>query len=150
MGDVDNKHKEIKELIKTFASGYPNVKLSEKGYNHYASTLVPFGVVATKRAIARAREASPDFMPTAERIRQFCHALKKASRGVTEEAKKQRPSVASHSLPPDHDFSKLADLYAEQSKKLQLDPNKPTPRPIAMGRFEVFKEVWVKHFGGEF
>lgn len=142
----DNKVAVIRKLIWVMAGEYPNGKFLDRHMQSYIRAVEGYSLEIIGKAIPlaikerRGHTFNSAHMPTADNIRMQCKMLKAAY--VPPDVRERGPSKPNHVLPPDNPFMRLASLWEEQSKKLELDPSKPAPEDVGQDRFKTFWDTW--------
>jgi len=136
------EREEIKKYLMQAAGTYRKV-LSEKELQEYIEQLSKYSDEEIKKATIEACKVSRQWFPAPQKIAHEAMLTRKQTNAQQARVGRQQREYRSDvRLDPSNPFARLAKLYAEDSTKRNLNPDRPAPPDVAKRRFDAFWAVW--------
>ncbi len=148
------KIKMVTQMLGVLRKLYPSLKCSEKEWAEmvgaWGSRLLEYHPEAVRRAFDRCLESYPDWFPTYPQfqtlVRQEALELKRAKERAAQMERPALPPPPEPELSDENPFKELARRWEDESRRLGLDPERPTPREIGERRMKEFWGAWNRRF----
>lgn len=163
MNDTDNDRKIFFSIMAKLRASYPSAKIKADEWkmtvDAWFDGLQPYSFDVIGSALTEAAEPDSPFLPNLPKVRAIAHSIWNEQQAAALEKRKLEQEQRRLLLPPKErrgprpddfvhqGFEALAQSWWDESTRLGLDPDKPTPREIGLRRWSEFRQTWTTAFG---
>lgn len=153
----DQDEMAFKKLFGQATALYPGAAAHEASLPAYWSFLRQYSPRVLREAFRRACVASPEFFPSAVKVKECAEAAAKTQASARlavppsrqiEGRKEYVPPIGGGAeqwiAEAQNEFERLARMWQVESKELRLDPERDPPPEIGQRRFKEFWALWEK------